>query len=280
MNSTGSRAVQRRELKTADGLRLQTAHFHVPDGQEKAILLVPPLIGGSFILFGRQFQFLVRSGYRIVSFNYRGHRPSEGRFDLKTSFEDTEALARQLRQEYPGVPIGAIGICSGSLPIFYILDRQPDFFWKLVFVNAIHHIQQTATPIRAVRMYVRKRGWKPPSSAGDAVSAILDEVFPEIDKSPDHFGILPYDNANRGRLAWEYFLQSEPRIRGLQVPTLCCYGLGDAMLGLADERAASKYRQAFAARFPTISYETFRADHFMTGLKEQVAQTIQRFLDQ
>lgn len=276
--SNRSRAVERHVFVTSDGCRIQVAHFRTP-GPEKAILIIPPLIGGSFILFGRQFQQLVKGGHRIVSFNYRGHAPSEGRFDITSSLRDTMELAESLRDENPNTPIGAIGMCSGSMPIFHIVDRQPDFFWKLVFINAIHHIQQTASPLQAVRLYYRERGMRPPSSAGDAVSTILDQVFPEIEKDEHHFGILPYKNVRRLRVAREYFLRVYPRISGLSIPTLCCYGLGDAMLNLADEAAASKYRSAFRARFPEVQFSTFEADHFMTGIKETVAGEIMAFLD-
>ena len=156
------RAVERTQLRTRDGCPLAVAHFHTDASEERGILLIPPLIGGSYILFGRQFSFLVKAGYRIVSLNYRGHAPSEGQFTLRTSFDDTLTLAREIKAKNPDTPLSAVGTCSGSMPIFYILGQDPDLLDRVVFVNAIHHIHQAATPIEAVRMYVATRGLRWP----------------------------------------------------------------------------------------------------------------------
>src|SRR6056297_1363141 len=70
-------AVERERFVTPDGTILTVAHFHART-EEKAICLIPPLIGGSFILYGRQFATLMKQGIRVVSFNYRGHDRSGG----------------------------------------------------------------------------------------------------------------------------------------------------------------------------------------------------------
>ena len=274
------KAVERFRFRTLDGCALTAAQFHTNEPVERGILLIPPLIGASYVLFGRQFSFLVKSGYRIVSLNYRGHHPSEGLFTLRTSFEDTLALAREIKQRDPSVPISAIGMCSGSMPIFHILDQEPDLIDRLIFVNAIHHIQQTATPLRAIRMYWSSRQFKPPKSLGEAVSVVLDEVFPEIDKADDHFGILRYDRVRKPVLIREYLFRGFPNTKfQIPKPTLCCYALNDLMLGLCDPERERAYRAEFSDRFPLAEFATFDSDHFMTGLREQIARRVQTFLE-
>jgi|GEM_PF-1188542 len=271
-------AIERKPFVTHDGTRIMVAHFH-PHGQERGILLIPPLIGGSFILFGRQFGYLVRQGYRVVSFNYRGHDLSEGRFSLLETFDDVLDIARHLRNEFPETPLVALGICSGSMPIFHVLDKEPEILTRLVFVNAIHHLQQTATPIQAVRMYVRRCGLHLPSSLGAAATEVFEEIFPDIDKGPDHFGILHYDRVAMSRISWEYLIPRHPNTRfRSDIPTLCVYGRHDEMLKLDDADQEEAYRRAFEERFSNIDFDTFASDHFMTGIKEDVARSIHQFL--
>lgn len=271
-------AIERKPFVTHDGTRITVAHFH-PRVEEKGILLIPPLIGGSFILFGRQFGYLVRQGYRVVSFNYRGHDLSEGRFSLLETFNDVLDISRHLRNEYPETPIVAVGICSGSMPIFHVLDQEPDLLDRLVFVNAIHHLQQTASPFEAIRMYVRRCGLHMPTSLGAAASEVFEEIFPDIDKGPDHFGILHYDRVAMSRISWEYLIPRHPSTRfHSDIPTLCIYGRADEMLKLDNVREEETYRSAFEQRFANIEFETFESDHFMTGIKEDVARSMDCFL--
>lgn len=277
-NPSWKPAIERKPFVTHDGTRITVAHFH-PRGEEKGILLIPPLIGGSFILFGRQFGYLVRQGYRVVSFNYRGHDLSEGRFSLLETFRDVLDISRHLRNEYPDSPIVAVGICSGSMPIFHILDKEPELLTGIVFVNAIHHLQQTATPVEAIRMYVRRCGLHFPSSLGAAASEVFAEIFPGIDKGPDHFGILHYERVAMSRISWEYLVPRHPNTRfRSDIPTLCVYGRADEMLKLDDVRREEDYRDAFEERFSNIEFETFESDHFMTGIKEDVARSMHGFL--
>jgi len=271
-------AIERERFITRDGSMIMVAHFHTP-GEEKGIMLFPPLIGGSFILFGRQFSYLVKQGYRVVSFNYRGHDKSGGRFTLETSFDDTMDLARRLKQERPDLPLVAVGTCSGSMPIFHILNKEPDLLDRLVFVNAIYHLQQTATPMEAVKYYIAERGYSWPASVGELASVVLDRVFPEIDKGPHHFGIMPYDRVAIGRVSREYLFHRKPNTSFVcDKPTLCMYGLGDEMLELDDPEKELLYQGQFRRRFPNISFDSFKADHFMTGIKEDVAKSIYRFV--
>jgi len=273
------RAVERETFITEDGTNLTVAHFHVP-GPEKGILLIPPLIGGSFLLFGRQFSFLVKQGYRVVSFNYRGHDKSGGLFTLSTSFSDTHEIARRLRDDNPDLPVVGVGTCSGSMPLFHILKKEPDLLNALILVNAIYHLQQTSTPINAVRLYLEDRGLRRPESIGDFVSVVLDRIFPEIEKGPDRFGIMSYDRLALWRLAWEYFFFRSPNRRFVCLkPTLCLYGLGDEMLNLGNAQMEAAYRKQLSVRFPAAEFKSFRADHFMTGIKEDIARTMQEFMD-
>lgn len=273
------RAVERTTVRAGDGCLLAVASFPAHGSEERGILLIPPLIGASYILFGRQFGYLTKRGYRIVSLNYRGHEPSGGKFALQTSFSDTLMLTRHLRDDHPDSLITAVGTCSGSLPIFHILSEAPDLLDRLVFINAIYHIQQTARPLQAVRYYLRSRGLSVPSGLGDMASVVLDEVFPEIRKDAHHFGILRYDRVNRLTITREYLMRGGPNTNFVsKVPTLCCYALKDRMLGLVNPALENEYKRAFLRRFQSIAFETFDGDHFMSGLREQVAERVYAFL--
>jgi len=271
-------AVEREQFVTPDGTILTVAHFHAHI-EEKAICLIPPLIGGSFILYGRQFATLMKQGVRVVSFNYRGHDQSGGRFALGSSFDDTHAIARRLRRERPDIPLVGVGMCSGSMPLFDILGREPDLFDRLIFINAIHRLQQTATPLEAARIYFRERGLRPPSSIRDLTHVVLTHIFPEIDQSPDRFGILPFDRVDLRRISGEYVFARRPGTRFVcDKPSLCIYGFGDELLDLARPSSEADYVQSFRRRFPNIRFESVRANHFMSGIREEVARSIHRFI--
>lgn len=271
-------AVEREQFVTPDGTILTVAHFHA-HAEEKAVCLIPPLIGGSFILYGRQFATLMKQGIRVVSFNYRGHDQSGGRFTLGSSFDDTRAIARRLRQECPNTPLVGIGMCSGSMPLFDILGKEPELFDRLVFINAIHRLQQTATPLEAALIYMRERGLRPPSSIRDLTHVVLTNIFPEIDQTPDRFGILPFDRVDLRRISGEYIFARRPVTRFTYAkPALCIYGFGDDLLNLARPETEARYVRSFRRRFPNIRFESIRADHFMRGLKEEVAASIHRFI--
>lgn len=62
------------------------------------------------------------------------------------------------------------------------------------------------------------------------------------------------------------------------IPTLCVYGRHDEMLKLDDADQEEAYRRAFEERFSNIDFDTFASDHFMTGIKEDVARSIHQFL--
>lgn len=272
-------AIERADFRTRDGSTIPVAHFHTK-GEEKGILLIPPLIGGSFLLFGRQFSYLVRQGYRVVSFNYQGHQKSGGTFTLSSSFDDTLDIAAALRREQPHLPLIGVGTCSGSMPLFHILNNDPDLLDRLVFVNAIYHLQQTATPLQALRMYLDHEGYHWPASLGAAASIVLDEIFPAIDKGPDHFGIMPYERVDIPCVAREYLFHRKPNTRFVSdKPALCLYGLGDEMLHLDEPEREKTYQDAFLRRFPNAQFTSFEADHFMTGIKDSVAQEIHSFLE-
>ena len=272
------RAVERDQFETRDGISLTVAHFH-PPGDERGIILIPPLIGGSFIFFGRQFTFLVRNGFRVVSFNYRGHGQSGGAFDLNSSFGDALELAESLKSRAPHLPLFAVGTCSGSMPIFHILTKSPGLLAGVVFINAIYHLQQTATPLEALGLYTKARGWRIPGSAGEMASVVLDSVFPEISKSSSHFGILDYDRVDFPRVTFEYLFKQGPADFVCDpTPALCLYGSHDAMLGLDEHSEEMRYKNEFKRRFADVSFIAFEADHFMSHLKEELSTEVHRFI--
>ena len=128
-------------------------------------------------------------------------------------------------------------------------------------------------------MYLRRKGLHFPGSLGEAASEVFEEIFPDIDKGPDHFGILQYDRVAMSRISWEYLSARHPRTRfKCKTPSICIYVRAYEMLHLENPSKEMAYRQAFLGRFPNIEFETFESDHFMTGIKEDVARSILRFL--
>lgn len=279
MEKSKKKAVEKELFQTGDGTRLTVAHFH-PSGSERGIILIPPLIGGSFILFGRQFAHLVRQGYRVVSFNYRGHGDSEGLFTLRASFDDALQLARRLKERNPLTPLFGVGTCSGSMPLFHILTRAPGLLSGIVFINAIYHLQQTATPFEAMGLYLKSRGLCPPRSIGDLTAVVLDRVFPEIAKSSEHFGILRYDRVDFRRVALEYLFKLGPQDFAAELtPALCLYGTRDEMLGLTSTSQEREYRREFERRFTDVSFVAFEADHFMEHLTGELSEHVYGFVE-
>jgi hypothetical protein len=221
----------------------------------------------------------MKQGVRVVSFNYRGHARSGGRFSLVRSFDDTRFIARAVREESPDTPLVGVGMCSGSMPLFDILNHEEELFDRLVFINAIHDLQQTATPLEAASIYIRERGLRPPRSIRDMTHVVLRRIFPEVDQDEDRFGILPYDRVDLRRISGEYILARRPGTGFTsETPALCIYGFGDELLRLDDPANEARYVRSFRMRFPNVRFESVPADHFMKGIQEDVARSIHRFI--
>lgn len=275
---TDKRSTKRSVFATGDGHEIAIATF-VPEGTPIATVVVPPLIGGSYAMHLRQFSALTRAGFRVASFNYRGHGKSTGQFDVLSALRDTSDVCMHLKEAHPATPLVGIGMCFGSMPLLYAVAKNPNLFDRLVFINGIRHLRETSGPVTAAGIYLRSRQWPKPVKPLGALTVILDELMPTIDKSPSFFGILDYDRVNKMRTALQYFLYRTPRAAARPaVPTLVCYGKNDKLLRLDNSERSDQYENSFRELFSNVAFLPLQTDHYMNGIHGQLAGRIVRFL--
>ena len=261
-----------------DGTELIRVHFGC-QGAPRGLLLIPPLIGGSYLQFGRIFDFTVRNGWEVVSFNYRGHPKSGGRFDVDSAFRDTEEIAMSLRATR-GLPLIGVGLCFGAAPLHFAAARNPSLFDALVFINGIRDLWDSSSPLEAARIFwsARKNLQKPRTTG--LLTVVLDELFPDIDKDLDHFGVLPYQRVDGIRTARQYFFHRRTRqLQPISTPALVCYGSEDRLLQLDNEERRKVYLGTFAQRFANLTTVRMPSGHYMDGIEERVGSEMLHFLE-
>lgn len=249
----------------------------------RGTVFVPPLIGGSGMQQVGYFRGLNRRGYRLATFDYRGHGKSLGRFSVRNALADAVAALDDVLRATNDEPLLGLADCFGAIPLLHAATLRPGAFRSLVLVNPIHSLQAVATPRALLANYFRPRDsagerrfvWRNPLDLRGILLATNELLFPDIDKSRDHFGILSYADAHVWRTSWEY-LVSRP-LDGLVcgLPAIVWLGRSDGLLGLERPEEEARQRALWRRHLPQGDVRVIEdADHFWTGIRSRVGSVV------
>ena len=239
-----------------------------PPRNSLGTVFVPPLIGGTGMQQVHYFRGLNRMGYAIATFDYRGHGKSNGRFSIRTSITDSLAVLRDLLAQGMPQPLFGLGDCYAAIPLLVCASKFPKAFKALALMNAVPTLQHVAGPREILANYFYTDGrfsWRHPFDIKGMLAATNTKLFPHVDKSRDHFGILDYKNTHMALLVWEY-LTSQP-LQGVRVdvPTLVGYGTSDSILGLHNNAREEAYREGWRKVAPQSEMRPLpEIDHFFS----------------
>jgi alpha-beta hydrolase superfamily lysophospholipase len=110
---------ERLECQTGDGFRL--VGWAVTPPRPRATVLLCHGVRNNRTQTLDRTAFLAAAGYRCIAFDHRAHGQSDGR---RTSFgfyesRDVAALLAFVRQNWPGLPLVALGISMGAAALCY-----------------------------------------------------------------------------------------------------------------------------------------------------------------
>jgi pimeloyl-ACP methyl ester carboxylesterase len=265
-----------------------------PEGSpRRGGVFVPPLIGGSGLQQVGYFRALNRSGYPLVTFDYRGHGKSGGVFFVRNTIEDACAVLDAVRgEEFRDVlgpePLLGLADCYGCIPLLRAASARPGAFRALALFNPIPSLQHVAGPREILADYFlprdesgrRRLRWRSPFDLRGMLFETNKRLFPDVDKSRDHFGILRYARARTWLATWEY-LTSEP-LAGVvsELPALICLGRSDGLLGLEDPNAEARYRALWRRHLPRAEVRVLDgADHYWTGVQSRASSVSAAFFE-
>lgn len=250
---------------------------------DRGTVFVPPLIGGSGLQQIGYFRDLSRAGYRLATFDYRGHGKSTGRFCIRNTIEDARAALDVVRGEHPD-PLLGVADCYGCIPLLRAAQERPDAFRALALFNPIPSLQFVASPRTLLANYFRPEGrlrLRNPLDLYGMLAATNERLFPHVDKSRDHFGILDYARADFSRALREYLFLRPLDGVVVPVPALVGYGRTDGVLGLDEPNAERAYRKLWERHLPNLSIRALEeVDHYWTGAQEHASRLAAAFFEE
>jgi pimeloyl-ACP methyl ester carboxylesterase len=242
--------------------------IHIRAADPRAVLFVPPLIGGHHAQQVRHFRRLIRRGYDLVSFNYAGHGDSAGKFSLEAALTDTRAALQRAAavSQREGLPLYGIGVCYPAIPLLACAARFPGVFHKIVLVNAIMGLRPRAI-IRSFFDYyseLRRTESRVPRIA-EAFHRYADFIFPGVTKSRHRFGVLHRQRTRLLKTLWDaLFLDPLADVHLPRTPVLCLYSTHDRILQITENVLGDRYQQDVRRICPLAIFRPLAADHFLS----------------
>ncbi|MBW1940502.1 MAG: hypothetical protein JRI28_03855 [Deltaproteobacteria bacterium] len=242
--------------------------IHVRTETPRAIVFAPPLIGGNLSQQVRYFRSLISFGYDLVTFTYRGHGKSQGKFSLGTTLKDTVFVLDHTCRlaENENLPIFGIGSCAAALPLLYSAGWRPMAFSKIVLINAITQIRLSSifksffAYYRIIFRHQNKR-----YNMMDALRSYWDFMLPEVSRHKGTFGELALKRTKplkifHETLAWNPL----DKLRLNDLPVLCLYSRDDRILKLYEALSESHYRAKIKRICPQVRFSPLEGDHFLS----------------
>lgn len=251
-----------------------------PGTPRRGSVLVPPLIGGSGLQQFGYFRELNQRGYRLFTFDYRGHGRSGGRFRVQSTIQDARAVLRAVRTELDGEPLFGVADCYGCIPLLTAAAGEPGAFRALALFNPIPSLQHIAPPAAVLCEYFAPRdaagkrhlAWRDPLDLRGMVLATTRRLFAHVDQSREHFGILRYARAHTWHAAWEYLWKRPLAGIASDVPAEVWFGRSDRLLNLVEPEAEARYRALWQRHLPNAAVRVLEdADHFWTGVQARAS---------
>lgn len=258
-----------------------------PPMYPKRLVLIPPLIGAGASSDLIVFRSLTRRGSIVLSYEYRGHPRSTGRFDLDRTIVDTRYAIRWA-EDYArqrGLPLHAVTSCYGvvSLGAQFQLGPRRHPFWSLNTVSGLFRMDQIIrfsdfAPVffahvgteldRALQLpegnaEVDWNGYK----FREAMCEFLGGLFPKLRVGHDHFAELQYGRVDMRntilQLLHATYLDSiciPP-----ELPCNVIYGRNDDVMSLHTAEGQEDYRKHVSSLIPHAEIHEMDIDHFGYG---------------
>lgn len=234
----------------------------------RAIVFIPPLIGGHYVQQARHFRRMIRSGYDFVSFNYSGHGASAGKFSLEAAFQDTAAVLNKAAAmaHREKLPLFGVGVCYPAIPLLACAARSEGSINKIVLVNAVMGVSARAV-IRSFFDYYSQlcRSERRIPRIAEALGRYADFVFPGIDKNRHRFGTLQRRRTRVLKTLMDAVL-TDPLadVHLSRTPALCLYSAHDRVLRIAESRFDDRYEQDVQRVCPQVIFQRLSGDHFLS----------------
>jgi hypothetical protein len=253
------------------GRTLSWLRVHTP--QPRGVVFMPPLIGGSGLRQVYDFRRLLRRGLDGISFSYRGHGASSGRFSLQTTLDDTVALLMTAMRvaRFKKVPLYGLAACYGAIPLLYAAHRTAEPFQRLMLINPISAIKPGAA-IRTFALYYR-RLWKNQRyipQISRSLAEFLDMLFPQVVKNRRRFGDL---HRSRTRLlttvTQAFSLHPLANTYLGRTPMACVYAVNDPFIKMLSPESSIAYESDIRKICPDVRFLPLASDHFMSDTAAQ-----------
>ncbi len=253
----------------------------------KRIVLIPPLIGAAASSDLIVFKSLTRRGCIVVSYEYRGHPRSTGRFDLNRSVVDTQYAIRWAN-DYAcerGLPLHAVTSCYGvvSLGAQFQPDKECPPFWSFNTVSGLFRTDQIIhfsdfAPVFCAHVGVELgKALESPEGSDevdwdgnrfrDAMSEYLGGLFPQLRVGHDYFEELQYGRVDMRNTILQLLHASY--LDSLHIPPdLPCniiYGRNDDVMSLDTAKGRQDYRDHVSSLIPHAEIHEMDIDHFGYG---------------
>ncbi len=114
------------DFKTRDGLTLMAIEY-MPGVQPCATIILCHYLSGSKEAVFPYAEFLLKRGFRILSFDFRNHGESDQ--ELKTKFqldEDIYLFFNRIKEMGIEGPFGVYGFSMGATPALAVYERYPE----------------------------------------------------------------------------------------------------------------------------------------------------------
>jgi hypothetical protein len=249
----------------------------------RGLVLVPPLIGGSFAQQLNIFRWLARMNLDIISFNYSGHGKSTDKFSLKTSMENTLIMASEAGEicRNKKLPLFGIAGCYSAIPLLFAAHMLAEPFCRIVLINPLTDLKPFAV-IKSFIAYYTKLDLKQTMKKNltEAIRKYTEFLFPDIIKDKESFGVLKRERTHLWDVLFEFFLFSPLKETILfKTPVLCVYAKKDRVLNIYSDQN-KQYEGNIRKVCPLSSFKVIDGDHFFqpTSARRDARKTISMFL--
>lgn len=261
-----------------DWIRIKTPY-------PKAIIFIPPLIGGHYSQQIRYFRPLLYKNYDIISFNYSGHGRSTDKFSLEASLRDTQNMLNHAFKisKKEKAPLYGIASCYASVPLFYAGSNSNDALKKIILINAVPDLKPGPV-INSFISYYRDiyHSQKKIPRLADVIFQYLEFMFPGVIKNRHSFGMLRRKRARKFKIIYDFMLLNPlNNIGAIHIPGLCFYSLEDRILKIFDSGSRIKYEQDIKKICPEIEFKALEGDHYLSRktVRKKAMEAIINFLN-
>jgi len=249
----------------------------------RGLILVPPLIGGSFAQQLNLFRWLAGMNLDIISFNYSGHGKSTDKFSLKTSMDNTLIMTSEAEKmcRQKGMPLYGVAGCYSAIPLLFAAQMLSEPFSRIVLTNPLTDLKPFAV-IKSFIAYYQKLNLRQTMKTNitEAIKKYTEFLFPDIAKDKESFGVLKRERTHLWDVFFEFFWFAPLKDTILvKTPVLCLYAGKDRILNIYSEQN-KQYEDNIRKVCPLSSFKVIDGDHFFqpTSARRDAQKAISIFL--